>query len=490
MKSAPGVGRDHPGVAVSRVAKNTAYLALADVANKVMVFFFFTMAARHLGADRFGLFSLALAFSTMLAVFADIGLGFHTTREVARDSAAAAGLVGNALAIKALVSLGLVGIAFLLARLVGYSEEQVRLVTIASLFILPSSAALYYASVFQGFERMELIAFSRMLQTGVLLAGGFALGRSGAGPMHYAWLYVGASLACACMSAALSRALSPRLQVRIRPAEWPPILKSSFPFGLSSIFVVLYYWIGTALLSRLGDSTEVGLFSAAFRLVLGVGFLSYAFSGAMYPVMSRLHIDDADRLRSGVSASLRYVLILAVPMGVLGTILAEPVIRLVYGSNYDGASAVLRVLVWWGGLASLNSMLSNYLYAVDRPRAVVLQSAVALAANLVLNLLLIPVLGGIGVAVSITVAESVSLAMLVNAQRRTAARVNARQLAVVTTKCFLACAGAGPIAWFLALRGHALVAAALAFALYLILLVLLRGFDRSDSMILRRVIGA
>ncbi|MEO0080886.1 MAG: flippase [candidate division WOR-3 bacterium] len=488
MNPDPGVDRDHPTLAAPRVARNTAYLALADVANKVMVFVFFALAARHLGTEKFGIFSLALAFTTMFSVFSDLGLGFLAAREIARDSSVASRYIGNALAIKVAVSVLLIGIVTLTVRLLGYPSTTVAVVGVTSLFILTSAVALYYSFIFQGFERMEFTALTRMLQTGTLITGGVLLGRGAAVTLRYAWLYVGAGFAAALASAVVCAAVLVAPSLRLELRTMVRMLRAAFPFGLASVFVVLYYWNGTALLSKFKGDSEVGLYSAAFRLVLGVGFLSFAFSGAMYPVMSRLHQGAAQRLQAGITSSLRYVMILAVPVAVFGLVLAGPLVRFIYGGQYVGSVAMLRVLAWWGGLASLNSMLSNYLYAVDRPGVVMLQSAVGLGVNVLLNFLLIPLAGGIGAAVSITAAEFTGTVMLTVAQRTTAARADLRQLAGCWGRCLIAAVLVAPLAWVLA-KLHVLVSVAVGLSVYILLLTMLRGFDRADVLLLRRVLG-
>jgi O-antigen/teichoic acid export membrane protein len=461
---------------------------LADVANKVMTFVFFAIAARHLGAEKFGMFSFALAFTTMFSIFTDLGLGALTAREIARDPSVAGRYVGNSLAIKVCVSILLVGVVSLVARLLGYPATTVAVVAVVSVFMLANAVSMYYGFVFQGFERMEFTALCRTLQTGALIVGGFLLSRGEAMTLRYAWLYVGAGFASAVASGAMAATVLVAPSLRLDFRELKRMLRAAFPFGLASVFVVLYYWSGTALLSKMRGDTEVGLYSAAFRLVLGVGFLSYAFSGAMYPVMSRLHGGAAGRLKAGLTTSLRYVTILAVPLGVFGSVLAGPLVGFAYGSQYEGSVAMLRVLAWWGGFASLNSLLSNYLYAVDRPRVVVLQSVVGLIVNVGLNFLLIPLLGGMALAVSITVAEFAGTVILVLAQRKTAARADLRRLAAGTTKCLVAAGVVAAAAWQIA-RLHVLVAVVSGLLSYFLLLALLRGFDKADTLMLRRVLG-
>lgn len=488
MSPDPGIDRDHPSLAVPRVARNTLYLALAEVANKIMAFVFYALAARHLGTEKFGTFSFALAFTTMFSVFTDPGLGFFTAREIARNPSVADRYVGNALVIKVVASILLIGAVSLAVRLLGYPGATITIVTVTSLFILSNAVTLHYGFVFQGFERMGFTALSRALQTGTLIVGGFLLSRGAAVTLHYVWLYVGAGFVAALAAAATAAAVSVVPKLRLNLRDWPGMLRASFPFGLASMFAVLYYWNGTALLSKLRGDVDVGLYSAAFRLVLGFVFLSFAFSGAMYPVMSRLHTVAAERLKAGFTASLRYVTILAVPLGVIGLALAAPLVAFVYGGQYEGSAAILCILVWWGGFASFNSMLSNYLYAANRPKVVVLQSVVGLGINVALNLLLIPLLGGIGVAISIAAAELTGTVVLMLAQRKTAARADLRQLAGCAARCLLAAVVVAPISWQLA-RLHVLTAVVGGLGLYFLALVLLRGLGKADVLMLRRVMG-
>jgi O-antigen/teichoic acid export membrane protein len=480
--------RDEVNVAASRVARNTAYLAAADFLNKLLAFLFFTLAARHLGVERFGTFSFALAVAAMLSVFADLGLGFVTARDLARSPSNAASLVGNSLAIRVVASLFLVGAATAGIGLLGYPAETRAVVSVASLFILTSSILLYLGTIFQGLERMEFTALGRTLQVVLLVAGGLLVRTGPASVLRYAWLYVGACLAATMVSAVPAASLVRGLGVRVRPRAWPALLRTALPFGVAAVFVIVYLWNGTALLSRLRGDAEVGLFSAALRLVLGVGFLAYAFSGAMYPVMSRLHSESPARLSFELTRSLRYVIALVIPIGVVGCVLSDGLVQLVYGGQYAGSAAVLRVLLWWGVFASVNSMLSNYLYAVDRPRVVMVQSMIGLAVNVVGNLLLIPILGGMGVAFSLVLAELVGTAILFFAQRTTASRLDVRCLSANALRCLPAVILTAAVA-LVVTRWSTVAALIGAVPVYLVLLLIFGGLSTSDLRMLRGMLA-
>ncbi|OYD16748.1 hypothetical protein CH330_01875, partial [candidate division WOR-3 bacterium JGI_Cruoil_03_51_56] len=186
------MNQDHPATAARRVAHNTIYLVVADIAGKLMTFIFFMVAARHLGVEKFGVFSFALAYISMFSVFADLGFGVLTAREIARDHSVARRYVSNALAIKLVAAFVLMAVVAISVNLLGYPPMTVKVTYICSLLILTSSVVLYYGFVFQGFERMVLSALTRMFQAVVLIAGVFLLSRGVAVVERYAWLRVGA----------------------------------------------------------------------------------------------------------------------------------------------------------------------------------------------------------------------------------------------------------------------------------------------------------
>jgi O-antigen/teichoic acid export membrane protein len=476
--------RDRPGQATRRVARNTLFLGIADLANKLMMFFFFMLTARHLGVGQFGVLSFAFAFVAMLGVFADLGLGAVAAREIARDRSVARRQTSNAVAIKVLASVLTYALIVVSVRLIGYAHETVRVVTVCGLFVIGNAFALYLGCVFQGFERMEFTAMSRVIQTLVLVAGAVVLSRGFAGAEHYAMLYAGAGLVSALFAWSVASIGFVKPGFSIDLGEWRRMLRAGLPIGIATALVAFYYWNGSALLIRLQGDAAVGNYNAAFRLIWGLAFAGFAFSGAIYPLLSRLFVNDPERSVRALEQGIRYLAMLTLPIATFVAVFARPVILLLYGGGYLGAVVVLRVLAWWGVCASLNSLLSNYFFSANRSGTVTAQSGLALGVNLVLNFTLIPAIGAVGAAVSIVAAEAISLVFLVVQQRRTPARVRVRPVLGTALRAVTALAVAG-LAASAAARWNLYAGLAAGTAVYLLVLVAVRGVDRGDWTLLR-----
>jgi O-antigen/teichoic acid export membrane protein len=383
-----------------------------------MVFGFFVIAARTLGAELFGVFTFALAHVALFAPFADMGLGFLTAREIARDRGSAAILVGRSMLVKLVATIVLALASTLVVRLSGYPALTVRVVDICALFIVGSTYTLYMASVFQGFERMHLTALVRLVQTALLFGLVLLLSARGLGVAHYAAVYVFASLVAAVGSILVYRVRLSSISLRGSFRDYSTLLARGLPFGLAAIFVMLYYWNSSALLYRMHGDLQAGYFGAAFRLVLGGAFLANAFSGAVYPALARLFVSDPVKFRSAARDSVKFMTVLAVPALTAVVCLARPLALVVYGTDYLDAVPALRVLGCWAGCAFMNSLLSSCLYASDRPRVIVLQTGSALVVNVTLNLIVIGRLGALGAALSLAFTEACSTAFLLTQLHR------------------------------------------------------------------------
>jgi O-antigen/teichoic acid export membrane protein len=421
---------DHPVVASRRIIRNTFFLSVADVLNKAMMFVFYFIAARHLGVEKFGILSFAIAFVTMWSVFADLGLGIVAAREIARNREAGRRQVNAALAIKLVSTVLVVALIVCVINLLKFPANKVRVVYICTLFILEAAFTNFFVNVFQGLEKMHFTTLSRIIQVVVLVAGVIILRHSFPRTENYAWLYVGAGFASAAFAwGGVYFLIRPQLDFNFK--RWWGVLRQALPLGLSVIFVTFYYWNGTTLLAKLSGDRAVGAYSAAFRIVWGSLFIPLSFSASVYPFFSRLSVSDPQRFVQTVARTLRYITVFALPIGGMGVVLARAIIMLIYGSAYEPAVLPLMILVWWSVFACFSSLFSYYFIAINRPVITTVQSAISLGVNLIANFILIPRFGAVGAALAIVTAELVGFLFLLWQHFLSPLRMKGGELALV-----------------------------------------------------------
>jgi O-antigen/teichoic acid export membrane protein len=403
---------------VQRIAKNTTVLLVAQVASYLLAFFYMMYAARYLGAAGFGILSFAIAFTGIFAVFGDLGLQPLTTREVARDKSLAPKYLANVTLMKIILVAVTFGLIALTINLMGYPAETIRVVYLIGLYVVLAAFNQMFYSLFQAFERMEFQAISQMLNAALLLGGVILIIKLGFGIIGFASLYVITSAIALGYSAAVMKLKfsNPASSSATKAMEfdwsfWKPTIKEALPFGLGAIFVAVFYWIGSVMLSSMKGAEVVGWYSAAYRMVLTLLFLPTAFNSAIFPIMSGFHVSSQDALRLSYEKYFKYMLVLAVPVGVGTTLLANRIILLIFGNGYMPSVVALQILVWVFVFISLGSPFYRLLDATNNQRKGMKAAAICMALNIILNLLLIPRYSYVGTSIAAIATEGISLAI-------------------------------------------------------------------------------
>jgi O-antigen/teichoic acid export membrane protein len=103
--------------------------------------------------------------------------------------------------------------------------------------------------------------------------------------------------------------------------------------------------------------------------------------------------------------------VLALPVAVGLTILAAPVIEVVYGSRYGEAAPVLRILVWGLALLYLNAPVGHVIFSSDQGRRYLPWALANTGGYAALTVLLVARYGILGAAVGFVVAEATGFAI-------------------------------------------------------------------------------
>jgi O-antigen/teichoic acid export membrane protein len=95
--------------------------------------------------------------------------------------------------------------------------------------------------------------------------------------------------------------------------------------------------------------------------------------------------------------------ILIVPVAFGTSILAEPIMNLVYGNKFYGSAATLAVLVWSQIFVFLGCINGNILIIMNLQKIMLYLTLTGAIANVLVNLWLIPLYSGLGAAIATVV---------------------------------------------------------------------------------------
>jgi O-antigen/teichoic acid export membrane protein len=99
-------------------------------------------------------------------------------------------------------------------------------------------------------------------------------------------------------------------------------------------------------------------------------------------------------------------------------LISDPVILLIFGGQFAGAAALLRVICIGLCLNVIAHPYSATLFALNRPQVFPVSSAVSMTVFAIANLVLIPVIGVMGAAIAFTLHSIALLAVVLFYYRR------------------------------------------------------------------------
>lgn len=383
-----------------KILRNTLLIFFSKFIDPFISLVLVIAIARYLGADRFGEYSFIKSTFTIFFVISSLGLDQLITRDVARN---------NNDASKYLMNLGVlnIGFSFLMAMAMNlfvywsnYPQEVIAATIVMSSALVAATLSNISRSIIAAYERFEL-------QT--LLISGENIIRVTLGTTA---LLLGYGLVTLISIITVVRFMGSVISLgiihrKLMPLKWSfefkfitRIFKTIPSFSLISIFSVLYWRIDVIMLSQFCSMVEVGVYTAAFRLMEVMKSIPLSLKQALFPIDARAFGMNNTLFAEHTQKSLKYLVVILLPMAAGTTIIAENIINLIYGNHFTGAIIVLRILVWTIVPYGLAMMLSNALIASGNQGIDLCCNVFGSILNILLNIILIKKYGVIGASIA------------------------------------------------------------------------------------------
>jgi len=383
------------------IARNTLFLLAATIFTNVAAFVWNVYLARYLGAAGFGVLSAALALTGIFSILADLGTGTYITREIARNPERAPELAGAGLGNRLILSFIVLILIFLFPLTGIYRGAAAAVVMFIAGYMLVSSFGSFFNSIFQGFQRMEYQTIWNILNSFFILVGVLCVVWLGGDVVSVAVAYLLAAIFSLLYSIIIFRRrfFTPRISSDLG------MLRESLPFGITSVFALIYFWIDSVMLSFMKGEVSVGLYSAPYRLLTVITSLYSVYLFAVFPVMSRFYVESSESLKFTYRRSIKYLIMVAIPLIFLVFFLAPEIIRIIYSEEYLKSVPALRILILASGFMFINGVTSNLLGSADRQVTVTKITGLGALFNVAVNLLLIPAFSFMGASVATVLTE-------------------------------------------------------------------------------------
>ncbi|MES1256731.1 MAG: flippase [Acidobacteriota bacterium] len=386
--------------------------ATATAGSALLLLTLLTIAGRFLTAADYGRFNYALALTTIIETIMDIGLSQVTTRAVARSRTTVDRLFSHVLGLKLVwVTIGL-ALLLVVAPVLRHDAGLVRLCYLMGISSAVRSYLLTARGLLQGLDRFDLEAALVVSDRSLLLVCGSAALWAGYGLFGLALAFVGARLTMIAVARVVLKPLVGDGRPRYDRVVWRELQQAALPLGFFMIALNTYSYIDTVILGMMRSDAETGWYAASFKVYEGLTYAPSVLAAVLTPRLASLFVHDRVLHRSLLARGLAISVCLGAAIGGVAMWLAHPIVVTLFGIDYAPAVGPLQILAGGSLFVFATWILHAAAISINLDRRLLVTTAVGLAANIGLNLVLIPTWGIRGSAWATVIAEALTVGLL------------------------------------------------------------------------------
>lgn len=397
------------GICRSRAGANALWIVICKGLQAILGVVISMISARMLGPVNYGLINYAASLVLFATPVAQLGL----TATLVHELIACATLedegrvMGTAIVSSIISSVLCIGGILLFVSVANPNEPETLIVCgLYSLLLLAQGAELiqywFQAKLLSKYTAVAtLVAYALVSVYQIVI---LALHKG----VH--WFAVAKVAEYAMIAAALLVIF--RKKGRCRLSFSMPVLKRlwqrSWYYMLSSLMVMSFSQADRIMIKMMIDEAAVGFYSAAVFCANATDFIFIAIIDSIRPLILEAKTQDEGAYERHLSLLYAIVIYLSLAQSVVITVLAKPVVQILYGAAYAPSVPVLQVLVWYTAFSYIGSARTVWILAEGKHKLLWKINLCGAAVNILLNSLLIPRQGIVGAAVASLVTQAVT----------------------------------------------------------------------------------
>jgi len=381
------------------LARSFLFVLISEILYNLSSYVVHSGMGRILGPAEYGRYGIVITLTTMIIILIGNGIPTAMAKYLSEVFEKKPGLVPiikkQAALVQTILISGITVIFFLSAPLIAYilgDPTLTRLFQISSLIIPAFALASFYFSYYIGIHKFEIQALLKITRSIARIL--FILG--------LAWLLKekGMALEGAIVGyilVPLSVFFEARFYDSCRKCkpkgsfDWRKLLRYAWPVTFFMIAYELLITIDLYMVKGiLRDDYLTGIYNAAITVGRIPYYLFYALTIILLPTVSKsTSSNDHKETEKLVSQSLRLMVMFLIPLCILISIYAKPIIRIFYSQRFIQAADPMSIFVFGIGFLTVFYVLTFVLNGAGKVKVPMIISFVGLGINTIATYFLI-----------------------------------------------------------------------------------------------------
>lgn len=373
---------------------NGKYIFLYNVFERLTFFAFYISIARYIDKELYGLIVSAFAFANILAAFIDFGFPIYIQREAASEKLRIDQL-SNAISFKFYLMIFFVPVPLIYFKGDLYISLIIVLVSLINFFYSILQILIFYLN---GKNKFGVSFYSILYSRIILFLGliyftiiGIEVYKS-LSFLFFILLFQSIYL--------IKQIKEIKLKDLFTLLDFEVIknlIKSSFPFALSVIFVMILERIDILILQYFRGNDEVAVYSVAASLFRQTSIISSVFYFQSFNFYSRIYSDfDREKFVSQLKVDSLLLLGLGIFTTVCFELFGDFLVKVLFGIKFFDSVMYLKKLAFAIPLIFIVGLNGVLLNSFRRERINMLITLLAVVFNFTLNLIFIKYYGIFG----------------------------------------------------------------------------------------------
>lgn len=377
--------------------QNAGWIVGGRLSNKLLSFLVGIITARYLGPDNYGLINYAAAFITFAASLCNLGINSVIIKDFSDHPDEEGIALGTTLVLRAISSLLSAVMIVGIVAIVDQGEPATILVTALSTVGLLFQIFDIFNKWFQSRLQSKYAAMATVVS--YVVASGYKIALLIFGK-SVEWFALATAVeymvTAGILLCAYKRNGGERLSFSTGKAK--QLLSASSGFIVSGLMVSIYAATDKLMLKQMLNGAAVGYYALAVSVSAMWTFVLQAVIDSLYPSVIQSYEKDRKLFEKRNRQLYAIVIYAALLVSFAISLLAKPIVTILYGAAYLPAVEPLQIVTWYTAFSYLGIARNAWMVCEHKQKYLKYLYVGAAVLNIVLNLLLIPRWGTVGAA--------------------------------------------------------------------------------------------
>lgn len=388
----------------NKIIKNATWIIACKIVQSILSFIIGTLTVRYLGPTDYGVITYAASVISFLLPIMQLGLKNTLVKEFIRNPNKEGEILGTALIINIISSLFSMAGAITFVSIANAGERETIIVCALYSLVLLFQATEMTVYWFQAKLLSKYPSIATLIAYVVVAIYKVYLLVTGKSVVWFALSYVLDFFLISIILLVIYKKLSDK-KLSINWSIGRQMLSRSKYYIIPGLMVVFYQHTDRIMLKLMVSDFETGLFSAAITCTGMTGFVFYAIIDSARTVILETKERTPELYENKVVQLYSIITALALAQSVFITVLAKPIVVLLYGKAYLASVPILQLAVWYDTFGHYSSVRNIWILAEEKQKHLTKINVAGALANIALNACLIPIWGGIGAAIASIISQ-------------------------------------------------------------------------------------